>query len=81
MRLWMILGGLVGFLIGLGFGLAQGTAWSTILWRASVAACLGGFIFRWWGSIWVNSLYQAQQEQWSAPAKTPSPVAPAKPRV
>jgi phosphotransferase system glucose/maltose/N-acetylglucosamine-specific IIC component len=81
MRLWMILGGLLGFVIGIGFGLAQGTAWSTIIWRASVTACIGGFVFRWWGSIWVKSFYQAQQEQWSVPQKPQTTVAPAKPRV
>jgi hypothetical protein len=81
MQLWMILGGLLGFLIGVGFGLSQSTAWSTILWRACVAACLAGFVFRWWGSVWVNSLHQAQQEQWAAPAKPPIPVTAAKTRV
>ena len=62
MRLWMILGGLIGFLIGISLGLAQGSSWPTVIWRASVAAFLAGVVLRWWGGIWAKSLQQAQRE-------------------
>ena len=61
MRLWMILGGLLGFVIGISFGIAQGSAWPSVIWRASVATFLAGVLLRWWGGIWIKGLRQAQQ--------------------
>jgi hypothetical protein len=63
MRLWMILGGLIGFLIGVSFGIAQGSAWPAVIWRASVATFLAGVVLRWWGGVWIRSLQQAQGER------------------
>jgi hypothetical protein len=57
----MITGGLVGFLIGLIFGLAEQSAWPSILWRASVGAVIAGLLLRWWGSIWFHCLSEASQ--------------------
>jgi hypothetical protein len=59
----MIIGGLLGFMIGLSFGLAQGSGWPSIVWRSSVAACLSGIALRWWGSVWVKSLQAAHRER------------------
>ena len=59
----MILGGMTGFAIGVGFGVAQGGAWPSILWRASVAACVAGLMLRWWGNVCLNSLRQARRER------------------
>ncbi|HEY2951759.1 MAG TPA: hypothetical protein VGK40_04200 [Verrucomicrobiae bacterium] len=69
MRLWMILGGQLGFLISLSIGVAQGSAWPNVIWRASVAAFAGGIILRWWGGIWMKSLRQAQHDRRSAADK------------
>jgi hypothetical protein len=60
MRLWMLLGGLIGFLTGLGLGIARENAWPTIIWRASATACLAGMVLRWWGGVWIRSLHDAQ---------------------
>ena len=68
MRLLMLLGGLIGFLIGILMGSAQHSLWPTILWRASVAAFLAGILLRWWGRVWMKSLYEAQQQNRSAAA-------------
>ena len=69
MRIWMILGGLIGFIIGISFGLAQGSAWPSVIWRASIAMFLAGVVFRWWGRLWIRSLQQAHRERLSNPEK------------
>ena len=62
----MTLGGLLGFVIGISLGLAQDCAWPTVLWRASVAACLSGLVLRWFGGVWVKVFHQAQRERQAA---------------
>ena len=66
MKKLMITGGLVGFLIGIATGLAQHSSWSSILWRASVAALAGGYLLKWWGGVWMKSLAEAYQEKLAA---------------
>ena len=63
MKAWMLLGGMIGFLIGISFGLAQGSAWPSVIWRASAAAFVGGILLRWWGRMWVKSLQDAHHER------------------
>ena len=69
----MILGGLIGFLIGISFGVAQGSAWPAVIWRASIATFLAGFLMRWWGGFWIKSLQQAQRERLDAESE-PAPA-------
>ena len=71
----MILGGLIGFLIGLSFGIAQGSAWPAVIWRASVATFLAGVVLRWWGGVWTKSLQQAQRERLLAAEARPETAA------
>jgi hypothetical protein len=59
----MILGGLIGFSIGITLGTAQGSSWPGVLWRASVAAFLAGVVLRWWGGVWARSLQESQRER------------------
>ena len=59
----MIIGGLLGFLIGLAVGLARQNGWPSILWHASVAAYVSGLMLRWWGSVCLKSLQQVQHER------------------
>jgi hypothetical protein len=56
MKKLMMLGGLLGFSTGLVFGLACGSSWPSVIWRASVAALGAGWLIRWWGRVWVRSL-------------------------
>lgn len=63
MRLWLLLGGLIGFVIGITFGLLQGCPWPSVIWRASVAMFLAGVLMRWWGGVWVRSLKEAQRDR------------------
>ncbi len=55
----MILGAIVGFLIGAGFGLAGSSPWPAALWRACAAALLAAILTRWWGRVWMSSLRDA----------------------
>jgi hypothetical protein len=63
MKAMMLVGGLLGFLIGMGFALAQESEWPSALWRASIGAYLAGLLMRWWGRVWVNSIRQMQTEK------------------
>lgn len=71
MKLLMIVGGLMGFLIGLLFGLAQHSQWPTVVWRSSVAALAAGMLMRWWGRIWAQSLHQVYRERQAASEAEP----------
>lgn len=62
MKRLMIIGGFLGFLIGIAFGSAEQSAWPAAIWRASAAALVGGMLMRWWGRIWVQGLEQARRE-------------------
>ena len=77
MKLLMLLGGLLGFSIGIAFGMIQGSSWSSVLLRASVSAYLAGVLMRWWGRVWLRSLHQAHTEQLAQAdeaASTPRPI-------
>lgn len=69
MKALMILGAIVGFLIGLGMGLAAGCSGATTLWRACAAALGTAVLVRWWGGIWLRNLQDALEN----PPVTPTP--------
>lgn len=66
MKKLMIMGGLMGFAMAALIGMAQNSSWSSILWRASVAAMAAGFLMRWWGQVWMKGLAEAYQEKLAA---------------
>ena len=65
MKKMMILGGLVGFLIGMGFGFASQNDWVIILLKACIAAYLAGLMMRWWARMWMRCLRDAFKEKLS----------------
>ena len=75
MKLIMVLGGLIGFSIGVGFSWAQGSSWPSVIWRAAIAALLAGMLLRWWGRLWLKCLRNALLERQSA-AKSTVPSTP-----
>lgn len=81
MRAWMILGGLIGFVIGLLLGLAQGSSWPTILWRASVGSLVMGMLLRWWAGVCISSLKSAERERVVAARAVPPALAHGKTRL
>lgn len=66
MKSLMILGGLVGFGIGVSVGLLQHGNWSSILWHAAVAAYGAGWLMRWWGRVWLQGLKEVGEERLAA---------------
>jgi hypothetical protein len=72
MKLIMVLGGLIGFVIGLGFSWAQGSPWPSVVWRAAIAALLAGVLLRWWGRLWIHCLHQSHHERRAAAKKADS---------
>jgi len=59
-------------MIGIVFGLLQGSAWPSVLWRASVATFCAGMLMRWWGRIWVHSLELHYNEKQASVTKLES---------
>lgn len=66
MKSLMILGGLLGFGIGVSLGLLQQSDWSSILWRSAAAAYGAGWLMRWWGGIWLRGLKEVGEERLAA---------------
>jgi hypothetical protein len=52
----MMLGAIVGFLIGIGFGMAANSPWPATLWRSCAAALIAALLVRWWGRVWLRNL-------------------------
>ena len=63
MKALMMLGAIVGFLIGTGFGLAGKSPWPDALWRAGAAALAAAVLTRWWGGIWLRGLKEALEDR------------------
>jgi hypothetical protein len=63
MKKMMIFGGLLGFLLGMGFSIASQEEWLGIFWKACVAAYLVGLMMRWWARVWVRCLKDAFKEK------------------
>lgn len=66
MKSLMLLGGFLGFGIGVSFGLLQQSDWSSILWRSAVAAYGAGWLMRWWGGVWLQGLKEVGEERLAA---------------
>jgi hypothetical protein len=69
MKLLMLTGALIGFLIALATGWVQQVPWPTLLWRASLVAYLACLLFGWWGRHWSHNLQLALQNQPAPPVK------------
>ncbi len=63
MKALMILGAIVGFLIGTGFGMAASSPWPATLWRSCAAALAAAILIRWWGRVWMRSLRDSLQDR------------------
>jgi L-asparagine transporter-like permease len=63
MKSLILLGGLIGFGIGIGFGLMEEKTLPSMILHACVACYLSGMLLRWWGRVWIKSLQRANEEQ------------------
>jgi len=77
MKTLMLTGGLLGFGLGLGFGLARQADWPAILWHASAGATVVGLLMRWWGRIWLRGLLDSVEQRRTSEANTGSQSVPA----
>ena len=81
MKLLMLLGGVLGFGIGLFCSRIQENSWPYCLLQASLAAYAGGWLLGWWGRAWQQSLKESALERAARPAavlETPSLSKPSK---
>jgi hypothetical protein len=63
MKSLMLVGGVLGWAVGMGFGYSQGHAWPACFWHGCLAAYLTALLMRWWGRVWRKSLLQSLQER------------------
>lgn len=63
MKMLLLLGGLIGFLIGIGFGLIHDKSLPAALLQACIALYIGAALMRWWGRVWIKALQQANRER------------------
>jgi hypothetical protein len=63
MKALIVLGAIVGFLIGAGFGLAASSPWPSALWRACAASLAACVLTRWWGRIWMQGLRDSLEQR------------------
>jgi hypothetical protein len=70
MKALLLIGGLLGFGIGLTFSWVQESAWPSCLWHACLAAYLAGLLLRWWGRAWRKNLENVLSENQSQTAST-----------
>jgi uncharacterized membrane protein YeaQ/YmgE (transglycosylase-associated protein family) len=69
----MIIGGLAGFSTGLVVSLLQENGWHSALWRASVGACIAGFLMRWWAGVWAKGLREVNERRLAEAADKQQP--------
>jgi len=72
MKALIILGAIVGFLIGAGFGLAASSPWPAMLWRSCAAALVACVLTRWWGRVWMQGLRDSLEQQRRARRAVPA---------
>lgn len=72
MKALIVLGAIVGFLTGAGFGLAASSPWPSALWHASATALGACLLTRWWGGIWMQGLRDSLEQR---RARRPAPAA------
>jgi hypothetical protein len=56
MKKMMMMGGLLGFGLGIVTGLVKEISWPALFLRACVTALLSGLLFRWWARVWIGGL-------------------------
>lgn len=72
----MIMGGLMGFGIGVVSGYVKEISWPAMFLRACVTALISGLLFRWWGRVWLSGLKDSLAAK--AAEKQSSPTAATK---
>jgi hypothetical protein len=66
MKSIFLIGGILGFALGLVFSWAQASPWPACLWHACLAAYVTGVLFRWWGRAWRRNLQEVLEARHNA---------------
>lgn len=72
MKLLLVIGGLLGFIIGYLFSWAEQSSGAACVWHACLAAYLTAVMVRWWGEAWRKGLIESMRERQNPPALTVS---------
>jgi hypothetical protein len=73
MKLLLVIGGMLGFGIGLLLSWAEQSSGPSTIWHACLAAYVTALLMRWWGRTWRQGLADALREkQASAPPFNPA---------
>jgi len=63
MKSLMLFGGVLGWVVGMGFSYSRGNGWPACFWHGCLAAYMTALLMRWWGRAWRKSLQQSLQER------------------
>jgi hypothetical protein len=72
MKLLLVMGGMLGFGIGLLFSWAEQSSGPSCLWHGCLAAYLTAILMRWWGGAWRKSLMESMRERQAGTAFNPA---------
>jgi hypothetical protein len=63
MKSLLLVGGLLGWGVGMGVSLEKGNSLPASFWHGCLAAYFTALLMRWWGRAWRKSLEQSIQER------------------
>lgn len=75
MKLLLVIGGGLGFLIGLLLSWAEQSSPPACIWHACVAAYLTALLMRWWGATWRRGLIASLRERQGSSSGSMAPNA------
>ena len=61
MKSLLLLGGVIGFLIGISFGLIGDRPLPQVLVQACLTTYAACWLMRWWGRVWIRGLKESKE--------------------
>lgn len=68
MKIFMLTGAMLGFLLGIALGLGAGSDWPSTLWHACAGALALGVLMRWWARVWLRGFHETLEQRRSTQA-------------